>query len=495
MASKRRFSDIIDESAVDAHDLMEIEDDEGYRVSIAAEQASNAAIAKNRKNQITDQEQAQIKELQSSFKSICQSSSLATNLALSVILKQCNHAQLLHIQNELTKLMKVDFITKLPTALATKVLSYLPVNFLLKTCSLVSKRWQSIVGDNDDLWTDICQKSAQIRQYRQGLQLPPKQLYLHWLRTSRNFENGIYSRSVVETRSPHITPHYRTKTMISDVLNDNADEAVVVFFDGLVQTWDLRSKSLKVSYSIDAPLHDGENVSCFTAKYLVVLLCDRKEIMIYDRATGGKVRQHHLVESGFADKVDMCLYGLSEDHVSFVVQTPSTLYLLRWNLHSGLFDKVRLPQMETGTTGLKNYRLFGVMMVQYRDAAYLIDIDGPKIIGIVPEKLMEAVDLVKGPDWWAIQDANGVRVFDLGVEAELTRCKIKRSTHKLQTGNASTVMLCSDTDFRAFNCYSGKQVFAIDFIEDKTCLFELSERYLVYQDVNDLIICDFTIGN
>ncbi|KAI8898235.1 WD40-repeat-containing domain protein [Globomyces pollinis-pini] len=75
-------------------------------------------------------------------------------LALDGILHHCCFPQLSYLSDTLVTLTKVDFVAKLPTDLAYKVLHYLDATSLCRT-SQVSKTWNTLC-DNDVLWKRMC---------------------------------------------------------------------------------------------------------------------------------------------------------------------------------------------------------------------------------------------------------------------------------------------------------------------------------------------------
>ncbi|CAI5757677.1 unnamed protein product [Candida verbasci] len=77
-------------------------------------------------------------------------------LILQGILTQCCFPQLSYISQEVSQLIKIDFITTLPQELSLKILCYLDCKSLCNAAQ-VSRKWKSL-ADDDRVWHHMCEQ-------------------------------------------------------------------------------------------------------------------------------------------------------------------------------------------------------------------------------------------------------------------------------------------------------------------------------------------------
>lgn len=92
------------------------------------------------------------------------------NLMLQGILTQCCFPQLSFLATKTRDLIKIDFMTALPTELAIKVLCFLDTTSLTKAAQ-VSKNW-SRLADDDVVWHKMCEQHIDRKCKRCGWGLP-----------------------------------------------------------------------------------------------------------------------------------------------------------------------------------------------------------------------------------------------------------------------------------------------------------------------------------
>ncbi|RPA83635.1 WD40 repeat-like protein [Ascobolus immersus RN42] len=92
------------------------------------------------------------------------------NLMLQGILSQCCFPQLSLISNSLRDLIRIDFLTALPTEISFKILSYLDTTSLCKAAQ-VSQRWR-MLADDDVVWHRMCEQHIDRKCTECGWGLP-----------------------------------------------------------------------------------------------------------------------------------------------------------------------------------------------------------------------------------------------------------------------------------------------------------------------------------
>ncbi|KAH3688432.1 hypothetical protein WICPIJ_000571 [Wickerhamomyces pijperi] len=98
-------------------------------------------------------EQNAINNIWSTFSA---SSSSNRNLIIQGLLTQCCFPQLSFISQEISSLIRIDFISTLPLELSLKILCYLDCNSLCNAAQ-VSKNWKSL-ADDDRVWHHMCEQ-------------------------------------------------------------------------------------------------------------------------------------------------------------------------------------------------------------------------------------------------------------------------------------------------------------------------------------------------
>lgn len=91
-------------------------------------------------------------------------------LILQGILSQCCFPQLSFIASQLNELIRIDYISALPSEISYKILSYLDAISLCKAAQ-VSRKWREM-ADDDIVWMKICQQHIDRRCTKCGWGLP-----------------------------------------------------------------------------------------------------------------------------------------------------------------------------------------------------------------------------------------------------------------------------------------------------------------------------------
>ncbi len=92
------------------------------------------------------------------------------NLMLQGILTQCCFPQLSYLSTSVRDLIKIDFITALPSELSFKILCYLDTTSLCKAAQ-VSQGWR-ILADDDVVWHKMCEQHIDRKCVKCGWGLP-----------------------------------------------------------------------------------------------------------------------------------------------------------------------------------------------------------------------------------------------------------------------------------------------------------------------------------
>lgn len=91
-------------------------------------------------------------------------------LILQGVLTQCCFPQLSFISSKVTQLIRIDFISALPSEISYKILSYLDAISLCKAAQ-VSRKWREM-ADDDIVWMKICQQHIDRKCTKCGWGLP-----------------------------------------------------------------------------------------------------------------------------------------------------------------------------------------------------------------------------------------------------------------------------------------------------------------------------------
>ena len=125
---------------------------------------------------------------------------------LQGILTQCCFPQLSYLSGRVRELIRIDFLSALPTELGFKILCYLDTTSLCKAAQ-VSQRWRSL-ADDDVVWHRMCEQHIDRKCTRCGWGLPL--LERKRLRASKR---QIQLRSTgKESKSPEILPRSNGST-------------------------------------------------------------------------------------------------------------------------------------------------------------------------------------------------------------------------------------------------------------------------------------------
>ena len=125
---------------------------------------------------------------------------------LQGILTQCCFPQLSYLSGRVRELIRIDFLSALPTELGFKILCYLDTTSLCKAAQ-VSQRWRSL-ADDDVVWHRMCEQHIDRKCTRCGWGLPL--LERKRLRASKR---QIQLRSTSkESKSPEILPRSNGST-------------------------------------------------------------------------------------------------------------------------------------------------------------------------------------------------------------------------------------------------------------------------------------------
>ena len=134
---------------------------------------------------------------------------------LQGILTQCCFPQLSYLSGRVRELIRIDFLSALPTELGFKILCYLDTTSLCKATQ-VSQRWRSL-ADDDVVWHRMCEQHIDRKCTRCGWGLPL--LERKRLRASKR---QIQLRSTSKgIGSPGIAPNSNGGTLLSS-LDENA---------------------------------------------------------------------------------------------------------------------------------------------------------------------------------------------------------------------------------------------------------------------------------
>lgn len=125
------------------------------------------------------------------------------NLMLQGILTQCCFPQLSYLSTSVRDLIRIDFLTALPSEISYKVLCFLDTTSLCKAAQ-VSQRWRSL-ADDDVVWHRMCEQHIDRKCTKCGWGLPL--LERKRLRASkRQIQLRATGRGLNEW-SPNITPY------------------------------------------------------------------------------------------------------------------------------------------------------------------------------------------------------------------------------------------------------------------------------------------------
>ena len=128
------------------------------------------------------------------------------NLMLQGILAQCCFSQLSYLSANVRELVRIDFLSALPTELSFKILCHLDTTSLCKAAQ-VSQRWRSL-ADDDVVWHRMCEQHIDRKCGKCGWGLPLLERKLLRSR-KREIQLRATGRGLNEW-SPKITPVQET---------------------------------------------------------------------------------------------------------------------------------------------------------------------------------------------------------------------------------------------------------------------------------------------
>ncbi|OBT68259.1 hypothetical protein VE03_02335 [Pseudogymnoascus sp. 23342-1-I1] len=128
------------------------------------------------------------------------------NLMLQGILTQCCFPQLSYLSTAVRDLIRIDFITALPSEISFKILCYLDTTSLCKAAQ-VNQRWRSL-ADDDVVWHKMCEQHIDRKCVKCGWGLPllERKRLRDWKRQQQLRATG---RGLNEW-SPQLTPQPET---------------------------------------------------------------------------------------------------------------------------------------------------------------------------------------------------------------------------------------------------------------------------------------------
>ncbi|KAF8850277.1 WD40 repeat-like protein [Acephala macrosclerotiorum] len=177
------------------------------------------------------------------------------NLMLQGILTQCCFPQLSYLSAAVRDLIRIDFLTALPSEISFKILCYLDTTSLCKAAQ-VSQKWR-ILADDDVVWHKMCEQHIDRKCIKCGWGLPllERKRLRDWKRQQQLRATG---RGLNEW-SPNLTP-------IPDEITSQTEKALcttgskrdaAALSDGLLITSPGASKRQRTtpddSYSVDKP--------------------------------------------------------------------------------------------------------------------------------------------------------------------------------------------------------------------------------------------------
>ncbi|TEY33904.1 hypothetical protein BOTCAL_0654g00010 [Botryotinia calthae] len=143
------------------------------------------------------------------------------NLMLQGILSQCCFPQLSYISSSVKNLIRIDFITALPSEISFKILCYLDTTSLCKAAQ-VSRQWR-IMADDDVVWHKMCEQHIDRKCTKCGWGLPllERKRLRDWKRQQQLRATGLG----LNGQSPQITA-------MSDTLRNTEPSVVTLNASG-----------------------------------------------------------------------------------------------------------------------------------------------------------------------------------------------------------------------------------------------------------------------
>ncbi|KAF7903844.1 uncharacterized protein EAE98_006191 [Botrytis deweyae] len=143
------------------------------------------------------------------------------NLMLQGILSQCCFPQLSYLSSAVKNLIRIDFITALPSEISFKILCYLDTTSLCKAAQ-VSRQWR-IMADDDVVWHKMCEQHIDRKCTKCGWGLPllERKRLRDWKRQQQLRATGLG----LNGQSPQITA-------MSDTLRNTETRVVTLNASG-----------------------------------------------------------------------------------------------------------------------------------------------------------------------------------------------------------------------------------------------------------------------
>ena len=139
------------------------------------------------------------------------------NLMLQGILTQCCFPQLSYLSTHVRELIRIDFLTALPTELSFKILCFLDTTSLCKAAQ-VSQRWRTL-ADDDVVWHRMCEQHIDRKCIKCGWGLPL--LERKRLRASKRQIQLRATGRGLNVWSPNITPYPESRSQdVSSMAED-----------------------------------------------------------------------------------------------------------------------------------------------------------------------------------------------------------------------------------------------------------------------------------
>jgi F-box/WD-40 domain protein MET30 len=135
------------------------------------------------------------------------------NLMLQGILTQCCFPQLSYLSTAVRDLIRIDFITALPSEISFKILCYLDTTSLCKAAQ-VSRRWREL-ADDDVVWHKMCEQHIDRKCVKCGWGLPllERRALRDWKRQRQLMATG----KGLNEWSPQLTPQPEGADPIQDL--------------------------------------------------------------------------------------------------------------------------------------------------------------------------------------------------------------------------------------------------------------------------------------
>ena len=148
---------------------------------------------------------------------------------LQGILTQCCFPQLSYLSANVRELIRIDFLTALPTELAFRILCYLDTTSLCKAAQ-VSQRWRTL-ADDDVVWHRMCEQHIDRKCTKCGWGLPL--LERKRLRASKRQIQLRATGRGLNVWSPDITPYPEASQQELLAARERAGTGVLRVHDGI----------------------------------------------------------------------------------------------------------------------------------------------------------------------------------------------------------------------------------------------------------------------